>query len=274
MEGTEKKRTRKKSCQIDSLEKLKNSSLGKKDDTLIENIAKTTKQEKKKSTKELNQSHISFGRFNATIKKSTQQMSPDELKEYYEKKFNISENDSKLITQDLQNDLIPEPMTEEEYKVGIDKPVINDKKNREIYEILHEFKDTIKQIWPKSTNIHCWHCTYQFNTTPLPCPVEYDELKKKFKVNGVFCSWGCVARYSIDNYKSLSLVNIFRNQVVKKTNSDEPLDIIPIAPSRFVLEKFGGPFKIDKFRTSNNNQFIISTETISYVNQEIIEFKF
>lgn len=267
----EKKRTRKKSCQIDSLEKLKSSSI--KDGTNLEQIVKTTKQEKKKSTKELNQSHISFGRFNATIKKSTQQLSADELKDYYEKKFNISDNDSKLITQDIQSDLIPDPMTEEEYKIGINKQPINENKNREIYEILHEFKNNIKQDWPKSTNIHCWHCTYQFNTTPLTCPLEYNDITKKFSVNGVFCSWGCVARYSIDNYKSLSLVNIMRNEIIKKIGYGIQ-DTIPIAPPRYVLEKFGGPFKIEKFRESDNNDFFISTENISYVNQEIIEFKF
>lgn len=250
-----KKRIRKKTCEIDSINKLRT----------VEILPKQRKVKAKEEVvkKDLNQSHISSGRFNFTIRKS-QQMTPDEVQKYFDEKFEIEESEktSKLVVREYSDTPIPEPITE---KICL-QPEIQ-KKNREIHELLSKFVKDTKETWPAKTDISCWHCTYSFNDTPIPCPIGYDEIRKRYKVTGIFCSWACVARFSIDQYESLATVYRFRNELL-----DED-DNIPVALPRYCLDKFGGPFKIEKFRTSDSKNFLLSTDCLSYVNQEIIEFK-
>ncbi len=264
MEQEKKKRVRKKAAQIDSIEKLRKSDSKPKQRTRTK---KTTDDPVRKG---LSQSHISYGRFNVTIKQAPH-MTREQLIEYYDKKFGIDDSDksAKVIIQESSDVPIPEPMTEEEYRSGALKkkePVKTTQ--REIHKVLSNFIDGIEQTWPKETDVHCWHCSYQFEGSPIPCPIDYDDVRKRYRVNGIFCSWGCMAKYSIEKYSSLAIVNQFRNEILGSEDGE-----IPIALPRFCLEKFGGPMKIEKFRSRDNKDFMISTEDISYVNQEIIELK-
>lgn len=95
------------------------------------------------------------------------------------------------------------------------------------------------------TNIACWWCTYQFDT--LPCFIPERFYDNKFYVFGCFCSFDCATAYnlSLNDYKVSD-----RNSLIKKlysaiTGSNEE---IPIAPSREVLERYGGPVTIDEYR--------------------------
>ncbi len=195
MENDKKKRVRKKACQIDSIEKLRSNT--KKASSVV-----TTTRKNESSKKDLNQSHISFGKFNITINKAPQ-MSADDIRDYYDKKFGINESEktAKLLVQESSDVPIPEPLTEHSYRHGGIEPVKNWEKttkktaHREIHKVLAKFIDGCKTEWPESTDLLCWHCSHQFEGTPIPCPVEYDDIRERYNVNGVFCSWACVAAF-------------------------------------------------------------------------------
>jgi hypothetical protein len=101
----------------------------------------------------------------------------------------------------------------------------------------------------------CWWCTYNFDTYPLFLPEKFQN--NKYYVFGNYCSFACVFAYndSMDDYRR----NI-RNALIKKLYSDmfhTECNIKPAGP-REVLEKFGGPLTIDKYRDTK----LLCTKTI------------
>lgn len=299
-----KRRARKKACEFDSLEKLKSIPKEEDVPKVVKSRPKATKskvtklseikpieqvQEVQSEVQEIHseeesvkhdtvsQSQISFGKFNITIKKK-ETMSADELREYYDKKFKIddSEKTAKLMVQEDDADVIFEPLMEGDSVVKSGRKLTNvNSKPQKVtkprserineHRLLSKFIDGVETEWPTKTNILCWWCCHKFDTVPLPCPVKYDEIKDGYKVNGVFCSWGCVAAYSMKEYASLTLVYQMRG-----TDDDE----LVIAPSRYCLKAFGGYMTIDAFRKLDKDKLImISTEGLSYINTDIVEIK-
>ena len=101
----------------------------------------------------------------------------------------------------------------------------------------------------------CWHCTYNFDTYPLFLPEKFQN--NKYYVFGNFCGFACMFAYndSLDDYRR----NI-RNSLIKKLYTDifhTDCNIKSAGP-REVLEKFGGPMPIDKYRDTK----IICTKTV------------
>lgn len=267
---TSKKRIRKKTCEINSIEKLK-----------IETVSKSTKNEKtlkkpiekNEKNEDVNQSQISFGKFNITVKK-TPIMSSEELRKYYDEKFKIndSEKTAKLMTQDSDSNVY-EPIMENDTCIKTEK-CENFQENIKVkicnkHKILSKFIQQTKQSWPTSTDILCWWCSHSFDNAPLACPSDYDDIRDRYKTNGVFCSWSCVAAYSIKEYQSLEIVYRMKNEL----NSEDKINgIIYVAPSRYILKNFGGYMDINNYRSLDTSKnILISTENISYINQDIIE---
>jgi hypothetical protein len=91
----------------------------------------------------------------------------------------------------------------------------------------------------------CWWCTYNFDTFPIFLPEKYQN--NNYYVFGNFCSFSCAFAYNddLDDYRR----NI-RNALIKKLYTDifhMDCNIKPAGP-REVLERFGGPMSIDKYR--------------------------
>ena len=132
-----------------------------------------------------------------------------------------------------------------------------------------------KLCYAEKTNIACWHCCYTFDSVPLFLPEKFHN--GKFYVFGNFCSWSCMLGYNnqIDEYRKQ-----IRNSLIKKLYKDiygVDCNIKPAGPKE-ILEKFGGPVKIDKFRDSKLNQSITSSITIppqipllSYYEETIVD---
>ncbi len=100
----------------------------------------------------------------------------------------------------------------------------------------------------------CWWCAYNFDTYPLFLPEKFQN--DKYYVFGNFCGFACMFAYNdnLDDYRR----NI-RNVLIKKMYKDifnTECNIKP-AGARELLEKFGGPISIDKFRDTK----IICTKT-------------
>ncbi len=256
-----KKRERKKKIEIKDIKDLI------KDNSTT--IKESTKQEIAQQ-KEMKTIPFSFGGFEGVIKKE-QILTYEELREHFDKKFEINDSEkiAKIGNDDFfDDDIIYEPIMEYE-----ENNKLKIKEKIKSYRILSNFFEKLEQNseseWPNKTDILCWWCCSNFDSVPLPCPVEYNEQKDIFKINGIFCSWPCVAAYSIEKYESLSLVYKIRNKFMGYNISEE----ISIAPSRYILKNFGGYMNIKDFRKNEHN-IMISTDGLSYVNQEIIDLKY
>ena len=117
-----------------------------------------------------------------------------------------------------------------------------------------EFVDNNNNEWPRSTHIACMWCTYPFNGVPIPMPYKFDSKRKRFKVYGIYCSFGCCKAQSFyvrDQacWRRSSLISY----VFKQMYGHMPLDGIKAAPDRECLTKFGGPMTIEKFRETSSN---------------------
>ena len=236
----------------------------------------------------LEQQDLSFGGVNLTIHKSKK---PDisELRASFDKKFGMNEtekapnvllqergnkfNINYVSNQNSDSDSDSNSVIETSGFLGKNVEIKEKIYRKKIYKILDSI-DTNKE-WPEKTNIWCWWCCHPFETMPIPCPIKYDELRNRFIVKGIFCGWSCAAAYSIENYKSLQYLYLFKQFICDSDdNSVDNTHIIP-APSKICLKNFGGKMTINAFRkTANINSNFkakISTDHISYTNQEILE---
>jgi hypothetical protein len=124
-----------------------------------------------------------------------------------------------------------------------------------IYPInLKLFDMTQNKLTPLKTNICCWWCTYNFDCLPTYLPEKYFE--NKFYVSGCFCSFNCAGAYNLnisDNkvWERYSLLKLLYYLV----NKDKILSIndieINISGPKELLEKYGGPMKIEDFRKNS-----------------------
>lgn len=267
-----KRRARKKIVEIDTIEKLNLQNNEKK--PMIPNVINDDESYNNSYKKEdINQSQISFGKFNITVKKAST-MTPEELRKYYNDKFEINESDkaSKLMVQNDDNIVYTPIMDVDVIEKNIKKTenIKVSKKIEKKYKMLSKYIDGIKEEWPEYTDIMCWWCCHNFDEYPIPCPVSYDTVNDNYKVNGVFCSWSCAAAYSIEKYSDTTLLQQMNNEL----DLCNTVNIINAAPSRYILKNFGGHMSIKDFRNladKNNKKILISTEKISYINQDIIE---
>jgi len=104
-----------------------------------------------------------------------------------------------------------------------------------------------KSIVNNPTRIVCWWCTYEFDSDPIFLPESY--IDDKFYVLGCFCSFNCALSYNLNlnDYKIWERISLL-NKMYYMTFGK--YDIIKPAPSREILEKFGGSISIEEFRKS------------------------
>lgn len=267
-----KRRTRKKAVEIDSVDKL---NIASSEPPTIKN----EECEVYSNKEDVDHVKTPFGKLMITEIKSNNAMTDEEIDEYFAKKFGINEADksSKLIMQDESN-VVYEPVKEErnpkKKSSGLDQEGEKDKARKKKsgtkkadkkHRILCKFIDNTKKEWPKETDVFCWWCCHSFDTPPVPCPHRHDRIKSLYSVNGVFCGWSCAAAYSIEKYCSMTLVQQMKNEL------EDSSEDIEAAPSRYVLKRFGGHMNIKDFRGVTGKKIVISTEKVSYINQDIAE---
>ena len=105
-----------------------------------------------------------------------------------------------------------------------------------------------KQLVAKKTDIACWWCTYQFDNVPFFLPDKY--IDGTYHVFGCFCDPSCAAAYNfkkINDYKVSERYSLI-NKMYKEVSGND--DVITVADDREILEKFGGPVSIEKYRKS------------------------
>ena len=110
------------------------------------------------------------------------------------------------------------------------------------HKVLQDFADEI----PSTTNVCCWHCAHTFEGRVIPCVKRYDSLRDQFHVYGVFCTWGCAKAHAIHSKRDwaleTSLLAFLKKRVTGNVTGIKP------APSKYLLQKFGGSMTIEEFR--------------------------
>lgn len=224
-------------------------------------------EEKKKVDKideKIEQSSIYMGGLSITMKKKTQDT--QDIRSFFDEKFDLKQEEKipNVLSQETSNSNKDKLVIKKRVSDNVKSPQ-QQKNIKKIYKILNnEF------FLDKNDGKLCWWCCHTFEGQPLPCPIDYDKIDNKYKVKGIFCSWECMSAFSIQNYKSLSLIYQFR----KEMYTDLTIDDIKPAPDKIVLKDFGGYMTIEEFRNFHkilNHEIKISTENISYINQEILE---
>lgn len=130
------------------------------------------------------------------------------------------------------------------------------------YELIPTIYSDINN-WPKQTDVHCWWCSYDFDTYPIPCPVKLKTIfikdtsgkvistEQNMQVKGCFCSFNCVKAYCLDSNltNSLDLIPyLFKKMNKNHTKNNRDWINIKKAPNKYLLKIFGGPLSITEFR--------------------------
>jgi hypothetical protein len=99
--------------------------------------------------------------------------------------------------------------------------------------------------WPNQTNVLCWWCCHSFKTFPCFIPTRYDEIRKRYKVTGNFCSWNCAQSYYAQEFRQYRRGDMFMNMLKEL---QIPYSKIKNAPPKEVLQAFGGTLTIEDYR--------------------------
>jgi hypothetical protein len=110
------------------------------------------------------------------------------------------------------------------------------------------------KLIPIKTTICCWWCTYQFDNLPTYLPEKYSN--DIFHVSGCFCSLNCAGSYNLslnddkvwERYSLLKLLYYMIN--IENINSINDIEINISGPKE-LLEKYGGPLKIEEYRKNS-----------------------
>ena len=128
--------------------------------------------------------------------------------------------------------------------------VINVKHKADEIEELPGYEKELCDVTLNNTNSVCWNCCHSI-TNNLSQPINYDN--NVFTTVGNFCSYPCISRYILDSTESsenifskLSTLNLYYN--IK--NNTKSKKITP-APSKLVLNMFGGYMDINDYRSKN-----------------------
>lgn len=112
------------------------------------------------------------------------------------------------------------------------------------------------ETWPKSTNLHCWYCTNRFSWLPktIPLVIEPNVHSKNgdkylIGVEGNCCRWSCCVSYIQETNRDITKAVEKINNLyffIQLWTGKYPVHI-PIAPSKYLLKKFGGDLTTEQY---------------------------
>jgi len=117
----------------------------------------------------------------------------------------------------------------------------------------------------------CWNCCHSFHSHTHGIPMKY--VHGIFYVYGDFCSLECGCRYAHDNLTNynfeelFSLINLYSNIILKTKEK------IEMAPNRLLLNAFGGPLKIEEYRSKNILNYEIRIPPILPINHSVNKYE-
>tara|TARA_Y100000780_G_scaffold217722_1_gene222063 strand:+ start:428 stop:1375 length:948 start_codon:yes stop_codon:yes gene_type:complete len=141
-------------------------------------------------------------------------------------------------------------------------------KDKQVYETNLKLIDSEGKNIKNNNNISCWYCTYNFDNEAyfLPETIYND----KCHVLGCFCSPNCAASYNIKKLNDYKVSE--RLSLLKQLYN---IDKLYLSPEPEVLEKYGGPLTIEKYRENmitNNHTYNFIIPPLIAINPIVEEF--
>lgn len=104
----------------------------------------------------------------------------------------------------------------------------------------------------------CWYDSEPIGLNKQICrmPIDRNELKDIWTLNGAFCSWECAKGYNLrfmNDCKMFDRMSRIRRLAKLVNGISGVTGEISIAHSRECLKKFGGKMSIEEFRNNNNS---------------------
>lgn len=119
--------------------------------------------------------------------------------------------------------------------------------------IKNNFRGIKDRDYPRTTDIRCWWCTYNFTT--VPCGIPFNYIEGHYEVYGCFCSFNCALAYLNQgkfDKKNEKLAYLYL--MYRKIFGKEP--IINPSPPKEILTEYGGNMTIEEYRELCNDTSI------------------
>ena len=117
-------------------------------------------------------------------------------------------------------------------------------------------ENCIKEMHPSlTTRQACYWCCHEIGPFKYGMPVSYDTVHQSFNQYGLFCSLECAAAYNFStNMGSDRMweIHSWIQLMAKKLGIETP---IRAAPSKYLLQMFGGPMPIEMFRSCHKSLY-------------------
>jgi hypothetical protein len=144
-------------------------------------------------------------------------------------------------------------------------------KRKKTYNVGNEFFKVLKE--PKQLDFYttplnevcCHHCCETFSGIPIGLPQKFNDLKKKMKLSGIYCSFECAlgGNREINDQRTLfrkSELLYYRKMLFGIDMSKG----LKEAPPRTFLKKFGGALDIDEFRDYSRD-YVLEKSPVLYI---------
>jgi hypothetical protein len=208
-----------------------------------------------------------------------------DLHDLYENRIKFRETQDQLLVKKLEemhkDDALINSMTNNEAQyasdnnsaphntTAVEEDIQATNKKKGYFELLYKFVHSDE--WLEKTDVSCWWCCHDFDTTPIGMPVDFDKKTKKFRVKGIFCSFACMMSYKDDKRKD-GIEYLIKYLHKCLTGDGMYNQKLHPAPPRWSLKKFGGELTIDEFRSSTNERKIYRmVEYPMFVSKDYVE---
>ena len=282
-----KKRGRKKKYEVENFYKLKNKDLMNNFDHNI--VYSDDDETNQNGSNEKQIKKVSFGNLDIIVSKTIKE--DDNYRNNIINEINKASKINSLINENEYSDeeeIIPvesiinlnQENFEKYYKENVkyntkESENFNKEKSIKRLRVVTTLKNVIKDSrFPEKTNVCCWWCCHQFDTSPCTLPIDYDPSRKKYTFIGIFCSWNCTKSYNLNSisnkkFERSELITLLIKQIYGITHAVG----IKSAPPRESLKMFGGYMDISEFRNDFSivSEYNINLIKFNYIYPEVTE---
>lgn len=184
---------------------------------------------------------------------------------------NMTKAPPKVDNNFYKQQSITDPMTAASINIAKELNMLENSAMNRVVDSMMEYTEAKKhKKWPKQVNIACYWCSEFFETVPVGIPVKVETKKvgtgKKQKTRNIYycednyCTFECATADLFDKKKGN-----FRERysllcsLYKDANDLPKMKKIKSAFPKKALDRYGGPYSIDKFRELSKVSGLIYT---------------
>lgn len=177
-----------------------------------------------------------------------------DLRKLYESHINIRREQDEKLLNNLENNItesnvpsVPNVLNTTLSHISHIPSALKTYNEKEGYFQILDFLD---YNWCNNTEICCWNCCHNFTNIPIGIPIIYDNISRKFKTRGYFCSEACMHRYLIERNILVKYKSNIIHMHSRLTGENISDSIIDLAPPREALIMFGGKLDINEYKNN------------------------